>query len=543
MYRWRPDLDSFERPYRVMKECPMRLSVLFPHLHGLRLVHQQFSNGAVTLVVTPMRQTVRCPHCPHRARHVHSRFQRQIDDLPCAGQPVRLLLEARRFICQTSSCPARTFRERLPALVPALVAPRVRRSHGLSAALTQIGMALGGAPGARLARHLGMPISADTLLRLVRAAVVPSRAPVQALGIDDWAWKRGTRYGTMLCDLERHRVVDLLPDRSSESVANWLVAHPEVTVISRDRSDLYADGAARGAPQARHIADRFHLLVNLGDALERFLQHKRTVIRQVRLHDRGDAPTSAPLQPWQQRAAADSQRRHAPIVARYTVVVTLQATGADIADIARTTGLSRTTVYRYPRLGCAPGRKHYGPRATVLDPYTGYLLRRWDEGCHTATRPWREIRALGYPASSTTASRFLAALRLPVGQRPSVHREHRLVRPPTPRHVALLCLKHPDTLAPAQRTLLDQLGAADPTIARAYDLAHWIMAATSSTIPDRRRFAAGRRLDLAAVQAGLMEEWSTGQTEGHINRLKTLKRQMYGRAQFDLLRQRFLYHA
>jgi transposase len=426
----------------------------------------------------------------------------------------------------------------------------------LDAALTHMGMALGGAAGARLARHLGMPTSADTLLRLVRAAVVPTHAPVQPLGVDDWAWKRGTRYGTLLCDLERHRVVDVLPDRSADTVAEWLSAQPTVTVISRDRSDLYADGATRGAPQAQQVADRFHLLANLGDALERFLQHKRAVIRQVRLPAPISAPT-APLQPWQQRAAADSHCRHASIVARYEAVIAFQAKGADVADIARVTGLSRTTVYRYLRLGCPPGRKQYGSRSTALDPYKGYLLNRWDEGCHTATRLWREIQALGYSASYTTVSRFLASLRLPVGQRPSVHRARlTLMRPPTPRHVALLCLKDPDTLTPRQHDLLTQLCAQDATIASAYALtrrfatmAHerqggcldaWIEAATGSAVPDLRRFAAGLVPDKAAVQAGLTEEWSNGQTEGQINRLKTLKRQMYGRAQFDLLRRRLL---
>lgn len=336
-------------------------------------MHQHLTDGTFTLVVTPIRQSARCPHCQRLAQRLHSRCQRQLDDLPSAVRPVRLILEARRFNCRTVSCPARTVRERFPALV----APRARRRHGLDAALTHIGIALGGAAGARLAGHLGMPTSADTLLRLVRAAAVPACAPVQALGVDDWAWKRWTRDGTLLGDLERHRVVDLLPDRSADAVADWLVAHPGVTVISRDRSDLYADGAARGAPLAQQVADRFHLLANLGDALERFLQHKHAVIRQVSLPDPGVAPPVAPpLQPWQQRAAEDSHRRHAPIVARYEAVIALQLTGADIADIARITGLSRTTVYRYLRLGCPPGRKQEGTRATLLDPDKGYLFRR-----------------------------------------------------------------------------------------------------------------------------------------------------------------------
>lgn len=155
----------------------MRLDALFPHLLGLRLVHQQLSADALTLVVTPTRRRARCPHCHRTTRRVHRRFQRRIDDLPCAGQPVILIREARRFVCRTPTCPAHTFRERFPAVV----VPRVRRSLGLTTALAHIGMALGGEPGARLARRLGMPTSGDTLLRLVRALPLPPAAPVHAL--------------------------------------------------------------------------------------------------------------------------------------------------------------------------------------------------------------------------------------------------------------------------------------------------------------------------------------------------------------------------
>jgi hypothetical protein len=273
--------------------------------------------------------------------------------------------------------------------LPALVAPGARRSNGLRAALEAIGFALGGEAGSRLASILGMPTSADTLLRLVCAAPPATIESPQVLGIDDWAWKKATRYGTILCDLERHRVIDLLPNRSADTVAAWLRAHPSLTLITRDRSDLYADGATRGAPDAIHTAqrapaDRFHLLKNLGDARERFLQQKRSLLKQA------TPPKVAPLppprlQPWQERMERESEQRHAPWIARYEQVIALHVKDAAIADIARAVGISGTTVYRgrplgSMRLGCPPGRKQYDRRRTPLDPYKEHLLRRWDEG-------------------------------------------------------------------------------------------------------------------------------------------------------------------
>jgi transposase len=537
----------------------MDLTALFPQWRGLRITRAGPKADHLMLVARTTARTASCPLCHQPASSIHSRYQRRVADLPCGGRAVTLIIHARRFFCHTPTCPRRTFRERMPALV----APGARRSHPLLRALTKIGMALGGKPGARLARQLGMPTSNRTLLRLVRAVPLPLDASPRILGVDDWAWKKGRRYGTIQCDLERHRAVDLLPERSADSVAAWLGAFPGVTVIARDRSDLYADGARRGAPQARQIADRFHLLKNLGEALERFLQHKRAVIKQA------VAPSAPPAlvvpaevgQPWQERREADSLRRHAAVLARYERVVALHTKGAEIADVARAVGISRTTVYRYLRLGAPPERKQPRPRRRhqkVLDPHKQYLLRRWDEGCHIATRLWREIRGMGYHSSYANVVRFLAPLRLPVGQRPSIHRERGTSDPtPTPRQVAMLFLQRPERLTGEQGELIVRLCEADGMIAAGFALTRdfatiarerqggrldaWIADALAADIPDLRRFALGLLPDQAAIQAGLTEEWSNGPTEGHINRLKTLKRQMYGRAKFDLLRQRLLY--
>ena len=519
----------------------MRFTALFPQWRDLRLTDTRTTGNQLTLTAETTAHKACCPLCHQPSRIVHSHYQRRVADLPCGGRAVTLLIHARRFFCRTSDCPKRTFCEHLPALV----APGARRSHALNAALTRIGVALGGKAGARLAHHLAMPTSDDTLLRLVCHAPLPAMHSPQILGVDDWAWKKGRRYGTILCDLARRQVVDLLPDRSADTVAAWLHVFPNVTVVARDRSDVYADGATRGAPHATQVADRFHLLKNLGDALERSLQHKRTLIAQVLAPSALVFVPSPPGQPWQERQEADSQRRHAPWITRYETVIALHEKGAEVAHIARTTGISRTTVYRYLRLGCPPERKRPRPRHDkAITPYADYLCKRWDEGCHTATRLWREIRAMGYPASYTNVIRFLAPLRLPIGQRPSVYRERRRSDAvPTPRQVAMLFVQHPDRLTPEQRTWRDQLVRADATLATAHMLAQafatmvrarqgerlteWIAAAKASDLPELRRFAVGLLPDEAAIVAGLTEEWSNGQTEGQINRLKTLKRQMY----------------
>lgn len=540
----------------------MRLSVRFPHLRGLRLVRHCATVGHLTLVVTPTRRTARCPCCRRVARQVHSRFERRIRDLPCGGRAVALVLQARRFSCRNAACPKRTFRERLPGVV----APRVRGSDGLRAALTRVGMALGGEPGARLARQLSMPTSGDTVLRLVCAAPLPVYAAPRVLGIDDWSWRRGRTFGTILVDLEAHRPVDLLADRAPDTVVAWLAAHPGTAIVARDRSEGYADGARRGAPAAIHVADRWHLLDNLGAALERFLLNKQVALQAAAAtlaaaHAAEDDSLPPPRQSWQLRQDEEGERRHAKRLAHYEAIHALRQRGADIAAIARTVGVSRETVYRYLRLDNPPSRPRprRSPRPSILAPYEAYICQRWEEGCHNAMRLWREISAQGFGHSYTPVAHFTARLRK--GQPPTPRTRTGLasVAGPTARQVALLFLRRPGDLTGPQQAYRDAVCHADATIATAYAVAHtfgqmlrerrgerleaWVEAASGSGIAALRKFATGLQADYAAVKAGLTLEWSNGQTEGQINRLKLLKRQMYGRAGFALLRQRVLHRS
>jgi transposase len=554
----------------------MPATLLFPHLQSMHIERIALDTNKVTMTVAVDSVTAHCPLCQCSSTRVHSRYQRTVADLPISGREVAVVVQARRFRCSYSSCPRRIFAERMPDLV----APHARKSQGLRQALEQIGFTAGGEGGARLAQQLGMPTSPDTVLRLIRAAPCPDPGQPTISGLDDWAYKRGLRYGTIVCDLERHRAIDLLPERSAESTIAWLQDHPEVEIIARDRSGLYADAARRGAPQAVQVADRWHLVDNLADALEKFLlqhgAHLKAAAAAVVATSAEPGELLAPAdemyqgkrrtpQPrlWEQRAAEESERRVATRRAKYEQVKDLHAKGVTPMDIARQVGVTRTTVYRYLQSG-PPQRKHPARRGQqrVLEPWEPYLLKRWNEGCRTATRLWREIRDRGFAHSITCVQRFCARLRLegpPPRKLRRAQSPYTSVRGPSARQVASLFLQRAEYRTAEQASYLDQLLQREPLVATAYTLTQeflamvrerqgdrldtWIDAVSEQGPAEVRRFALGLRDDYAAARAGLTLIHSNGQTEGQINKLKLLKRSMYGRGKADLLRQRLLHTA
>jgi transposase len=251
------------------------ITALLPPSGAIRLTKVTIEQALVQLQLTATAPTAACPRCAVPSSSIHSRYRRHLTDLPWGTCTVHIELRVRKFVCRNPHCERRIFTERLPELVAAYA----RKTRRLITILRTIGVALGGNAGARLAVRLRLPVSPATMLRLVRTAPVPYPPALQVVGVDEWAWRRGHRYGTILVNLADHRVVDLLPDRSAVTVAAWLAEHPTITVVCRDRSDLYADGIRRGAPEAVQVVDRFHLVQNLRQVLEAFLIDHRPALQ------------------------------------------------------------------------------------------------------------------------------------------------------------------------------------------------------------------------------------------------------------------------
>jgi transposase len=536
--------------------------------------------GTKLLVEAHATISVRCcPSCQHSSRRIHSRYTRSARDLPVSEQAVSLVLHVRRFFCDNPDCPRRTFAERLPDLVPF----RAQRTVRLTRTLQVLGFALSGEAGAHVATRLQMRVSGDTLLRIMRHTDTEPPATPRVLGVDDFALQKGRVYGTILVDLERHRPVDLLPDRTADTFATWLRTHPGVTLIARDRSTEYARGATEGAPTAVQVADRWHVLQNLREAVERVLNRNHAQLCQLPILVTPPLAPVAPAKPRRLRAVSASERirqaaSRARRLARYQAVRQLVAEGVSYRAIARQLRLSRTTVRLFAQAEAFPERAVRQPSATILDPYLAYLQQRWEAGCSNGAQLWREIRAQGYPGGHRQVRRWVHQQRTtpapttPANYRPPCDgtnsgrrpRKSRRGKKPAqeplaaPRQLVWLFLRGSAKLTPEETTTLARLPQ-DPQIMRAYELAQqfqqmvrerrsaelddWLAACAASGVADLQTFATTLRRDETAIRNALIEPWSTGQVEGQITRLKCIKRQMYGRANFDLLRQRILHAA
>jgi transposase len=447
--------------------------------------------------------------------------------------------------------------------------------------LLAIALALGGAAGARLSRTLGLTVSRNTLLRLIRCAPCPAIIPPQVLSVDDFALRNRHTYGTLLLDLARRQPLALLPDRGAATVAQWLEAHPGVEVVVRDRAEAYAEAARLGAPTACQVADRFHLLQNLADVLtDVFRAHAPQLARvntqhltaPTRVHDPADPSTdprrsTVPLAPPQPstRAVALAAARRAQRVATYEQVWASHRQGWTLDAIAQQVGLSRRTVHRYLQSPTFPERQpRHGCDRSMLDPYKAVLLAGWNRGCRNGWHLFRTIRSQGFRGQYGIVALYVRRMRQVQGLAPRQRRSDQPLpavtevprRRLTPRRATWLVLRPAERSTEQDRHPLAQLTQQAPELAEAVALAQdfaslvrqrqptqldpWLARAATSTLPPFRRFAKGLREDYAAVKAGVTLPWSQGPIEGHITHLKLLKRQMFGRAQLDLLARRFL---
>ena len=393
-----------------MAPPPSHSQAVLPNARILILERVERTQDQFQLFVT-VDQAPACPVCGQVSQSVHSCYCRYLQDLPWQGSSVQLIASVRRYRCRNGNCPRRVFCERLPAVAR----PYARQTDRAAEIVRVVGYHAGGRPAQRLLIRLALPVSDDTVLRRVKRA--PERhavGTIRNLGVDDWAWRKAQNYGTILVDLDLHRVADLLADRSSESFSSWLQEHPGIVTISRDRCGLYAEGARIGAPDARQVADRFHLILNLSAAVERaFEERTRELVLppvaepeangEVRMDSSSDQQRSMTLP-----SRVQEQRRQRRLE-RYNEVIELSTAGYSQKAISRQLGIQTKTIRRWLRAGQFPERKPAHRRPAQVTEFADYLEKRWTEGCHNATRLYQEIRQRGYMGKRSMIARFVSA--------------------------------------------------------------------------------------------------------------------------------------
>lgn len=545
-----------------------------------RLDEVDVDNGLLRCCLSLTSQSAQCPCCGTYSPRVHSIYLRTLTDLPFGPNPLRLKLRLRKYFCGNHNCARRIFAERIPELAR----PYARRSDRLTQIIADIGCECGGEAGAYLVaqNQLG-DWAPNTILGIVRSTAAFADYTPRVLGVDDWAMRRGVRYGTVLCDLEQGRIIELLPDRDSKTLQTWLEAHPGIEVISRDRANAYSDAIRKAAPAAIEVADRFHLLVNVGDALERVVvRHQRelhlpeqeTALPPPTYSSPEPTPKALPGQRFRQATATDArvqaaEHKRALRLAKYERVRSLKQQGYSMRQIEKIVPASQDLIRNALQ---SEGLPSNGNRQRWIEPFVEYLAAQCEAGNLNARALCRRIKSQGYAGHYAAVVAFVAKYRFPATSRADLPGSERCTTQdvsqpssqPTQkttklsaRDVVRWLHSEPEELVELDRqkiaaitSTVNELNTAG-RLSRTFKyvlmnkqperLDAWLNDAATSEIPEFRRFADGIKRDKDAVLAAIRLPWSNGPTEGHVNRIKTVKRQMYGRGKLDLLRKRLLH--
>jgi len=495
---WKDDLNK------------MKAETLFSLPKGLEVTSIEMTDDELTICAVSTQQSACCPLCSSPATRVHSHYTRTIADLPCAGHHVRLLVRVRKFFCEVSTCVRKIFAERMAPFVE----PRARVTTRLYQSVQSIGFATGGMLGARLTGRLGIQTCPIAILRRMMALPTEPVEQVVELGIDDFAFRRGRKFGSILVDMQSHQVIDLLPDRKAETAKAWMGAHPEIELVSRDRGGDYEALARQGAPQAIQVADRFHLYKNLVEAVELILARCRAEIRK-------NAQSAIREEPHEEAPK--------PLLFEYAEVIALNAQGLGFTEITGRVGLSRRTIERWIKAGDFPEAKRRRKRWSVFDPYAAYVLSRWEQGCTNGLQLCQEIQAQGYQGSAQTIYRYLRSLR----------KKRRVIWKPEVPHAPLqdfsaheavwLFARDPDSLDEKEQETLTAICQASETARTTYQLVQefrhllhhregekldtWLAKCTASQIRELQSFVKAGRAGQSSRCRGsdsFTEQWPGG---------------------------------
>jgi transposase len=535
----------------------MIATILLPDPSILHIDVAKLLDGKFVLEISTIHHGSMCPDCHETSRRVHSCYTRIVADLPSGGYRIILELTVRRFFCDNENCPRRTFTERLPTVVDHYARKTIR----LLETQRRVGFSTGGEVAARLSANLAFPASPDTFLRQIRSFHEPETSVPEFLGVDDWAFRKRISYGTILVDLQTHKPIELLPDRETETLTNWLKRHPGVNVVSRDRANYYIEAINQGAPHAIQVADRWHLLHNLVETVERVLTRRyndpKSAFQDINHPDeidiRGESNSqsdvlisAAPPRPTTLYEIRKQQVREKHLI-QFEEIRRLHSQGASIREIGRNLHMSRKKIRKYLANDAPPEYKRHRT-TTILDPYWEYMEKRWKEGCRNGVTLYHEIKGMGYPGSYGSMSRKIRYLReiMPRKTKSPTQKKYILqakpshVRPFSSKQTAWLFVRKMDDLNPDQSAYLTRLLEGSDDFKQLYELSQqfwsivkekkrteftaWMTVVRSCGIAELRSFALGLKKDIAAVEAALTYEWSNGPDEGHNNRLKMIKR-------------------
>jgi transposase len=525
---------------------------------GMQVEHIQITEHGLAIEIKASHPTSCCPLCAQPSDSIKTHYRRILRDAPCAGRQVQLVLTVRKFYCRNPYCSRKVFTERLPTFVE----PWARMTIRCYQQITSIGLATCGKGGARLATRLGIQTTRPTILRRIMGLPDVSGGSVVYLGIDDFAFRRGYRFGTILVNLESHRVVDLLPDRLAETTAAWMRQQPDLAVISRDRGGEYASAARKGAPQAIQCADRFHIIKNLTEAVQVLLARcQAEILTEKKLDEPDQDGQNKPIisiAEWHPPEPAHVEKvrlaRRAGRYARYQQVVELSRQGIATNEIAGRLGMSDRTVRDWLKQGTFPEAQKRRKRQSSFDPFAAYILKRWQDGEHNGLVLWREIKNQGYTGTDRSVYRYLKTLKQAEVRTSG---DPARIQKYSVNTAIWLFVRDPKKLDEIEREDLAAFCQASALLKKAYDLLQdflsmvhqregqrlnaWLARVAESELPELQSFVAGVEKDKDAVQAGLTWPINNGMVEGHVTKLKLIKRQGYGRAGFPLLRKRVLH--
>ncbi len=499
-------------------------------------------HNRIIIHLEALRQSVPCPQCGTKSSRVHSRYRRRASDLPWSSWPVQLMVHTRKFFCDNIRCLRRIFTETFPGVL----APYARRTQRLGQALLELVHSSNAESATRIGGFLGYPTSPDTLLRCQRQEPI-SVAPPRVLGVDEFALRRGCTYATILVDLERHWPVDILEGKQAEPLTRWLGDHPGVDILTRDRAEAYALAGRTGAPAAQQVADRFHLVHNVGEALKKLLRSQRWIVLEPEtVATRAPPDPILPTEPSPQAILPKPTPRKQAI---WEAIQQQKGCGYSNGAIARELGINRKTVRRYLALDHPPTYAPRLGRGTKLTPYLPYLRQRWDEGCHNARQLFGELVVRGYRGAETRVRDAVHPWR---GQQSTSFQRRR-----STSSLHWMVLKPQQRLSDADYHELQSFLEVNPQLARGHQLKEsfrqivaqgdlegldgWREQAASSGLRPFQSLAWSFGKDYQAIQMALTTSWSNAQCEGQICRVKLIKRLGYGRAKLDLLRQRILH--